>query len=153
MSANTGAEMAIQMPTFTLASLLTKLMKDAGLTQQELAAKAEVHVGTVGKILRGETRDPEMATLSKIAGALGKTPLDLDLMLDTYNNASAGRIVQMPPQPPPAPPESGDRRKREFSDRARDFAKRYDTLTRAQRLALDAVLSSFEEGNDEPTND
>jgi transcriptional regulator with XRE-family HTH domain len=100
MSANTGAEMAIQMPTFTLASLLTKLMKDAGLTQQELAAKAEVHVGTVGKILRGETRDPEMATLSKIAGALGKTPLDLDLMLDTYNNASAGRIVQMPPQPP-----------------------------------------------------
>jgi len=146
--------MAIQMPTWTLANLLTKLMKDAGLTQQELANKAEVHVGTLGKILRGETRDPETATLAKVAGALGKTPLELDLMLDTYNNATSGRVVPMPTPLPaqsagPAP-EGGDRRKREFSDRARDFARRYDRLTRAQRLALDTVLSSFEEMNEDP---
>lgn len=145
------------MPTWTLANLLTKLMKDAGLTQQELAAKAEVHVGTLGKILRGETRDPETATLAKIAGALGKTPLDLDLMLDTFNNATSGRVVPMPapsavPTQPAASPLDGgvDRRRREFSDRARDFARRYDRLTRAQRLALDTVLSSFEEVNDDP---
>lgn len=131
------------MPTWTLASLLSKLCRDAGWTQQELAEKAGVSIGAVGKILRGETKDPESATLEKLAAALGKTTLDLYTMLDAYNNLSP-KLVPMPP-PQVGMPASGDRRKPEFSDRARDFARRYDKLKRAQRLALDAALSAFEE--------
>lgn len=48
----------------------------AGLTQEELAARAEVHRTQVGALLGGKQL-PRLDILVKLAGALGVTPADL----------------------------------------------------------------------------
>lgn len=49
----------------------------ADLGQERLAAKAGVSVGTVSKIERGVSQQPDLATLEAIAGALGVNVHDL----------------------------------------------------------------------------
>jgi transcriptional regulator with XRE-family HTH domain len=133
--------------TWTIGDLISKLMGEVGLNQQQLAEKVGISVNTLGKIIRGDTKEPDKATLDKIAVALGRTTLELWTEVDGLNSRvplSPQNVVQMPQQA-----LMGDRRKSEFSLRARDFARRYDTLSGHQQLALDAVLNSFEQINDE----
>jgi len=133
--------------TWTIGDLISKLMDELELTQQELADQVGISANTLGKIIRGDTKEPDKSTLDKIAAALQRNTPELWTMVDTLN----GRVPLPPPNvvQMPTPHTMGDRRKPEFSLRARDFARRYDTLSGHQQLALDAALSSFEQTNDE----
>lgn len=136
--------------TWTIGDLISKLMAELELTQQELADQVGISANTLGKIIRGDTKEPDKSTLDKIAQALKRSTPELWTMVDTLNGRvplPPQNVVQMP-QPQGA---MGDRRKAEFSLRARDFARRYDTLSGHQQLALDAALSSFEQTNEEKT--
>lgn len=62
-----------------LSYLLVKFRKEAGLTIDELARKSGVPKGTINKIIAGTTRAPQVATLSALATAMGKTLADFDL--------------------------------------------------------------------------
>jgi transcriptional regulator with XRE-family HTH domain len=57
-------------------SRLHTLRRAAGLTQAELAAKADVSTNTIGNAESG-THLPHPTTLSRIAEALGVSPADL----------------------------------------------------------------------------
>jgi len=61
-----------------LSYLLVKFRKEAGLTIDELARKSGVPKGTINKIIAGTTRAPQVATLSALAQAMGKTLADFD---------------------------------------------------------------------------
>ena len=50
---------------------LKAVKKAANLTNDELAAKANVPVGTVNKILSGDTKEPKLPAFMSIASALG----------------------------------------------------------------------------------
>lgn len=50
--------------------------KKKGVTQEEVAARAGIHVSTLGRIERGESNAP-LQTLNKIAQAIGVKPKDL----------------------------------------------------------------------------
>lgn len=50
--------------------------EQAGLTQEELAARAEIHRTQIGALLNGKQL-PRLDTLVKLAGALGIAPADL----------------------------------------------------------------------------
>jgi transcriptional regulator with XRE-family HTH domain len=59
-----------------MARLLTSLAKarvDAGLTIDELSAKAGVSAGTIMRIESGITKRPQLLTLKALADALGVT--------------------------------------------------------------------------------
>lgn len=62
-----------------LSYLLVKFRKEAGLTIDELARKSGVPKGTINKIIAGTTRAPQVATLSSLAQAMGKTLADFDM--------------------------------------------------------------------------
>ena len=49
---------------------IRRVRKKRGLTQEEAAEKAKIHVSTLGRIERGES-NPPIQTISKIAYALG----------------------------------------------------------------------------------
>jgi len=138
--------------TWHIGDLISKLMDELGLTQQQLADQVGISANTLGKIIRGDTKEPDKSTLDKIAAALKRTTPEMWQDVDKMK----GR-VPLPPQnvvPMPTALASGDRRKPEervtFSLRARDFARRYDLLSGHQQLALDAALSSFEQTNKKP---
>lgn len=44
---------------------------DCGFTNEELSAKSGVAVGTINKILSGDTKEPKLPALMSIASALG----------------------------------------------------------------------------------
>lgn len=137
-------ETSIDMPTWTMGSMLNKMMKDAGLNQQQLAEKADVSIGTLGKILREETKEPERPTLVKIASAFGISEVDLQVQLQRWNT-----VIEMPSLVSSSDAVFVDRRRpAEFSELTKEFARRYDRLTRPQRLAIDAVIFAFEESNE-----
>lgn len=50
--------------------------KKKGLSQEETASKASIHVSTFGRIERGEINSP-LQTINKIAQALGVKPSEL----------------------------------------------------------------------------
>ena len=49
---------------------------EKGLTQEEVAARAHIHVSTLGRIERGESNAP-LQTLNKVAQSLRVKPKDL----------------------------------------------------------------------------
>ena len=61
-----------------LGQRIRALRATAGLTQQELGAQADVNYKYIGEIERGK-QNPSLATLDKIASALG---VKLSVMLD-----------------------------------------------------------------------
>jgi DNA-binding XRE family transcriptional regulator len=56
---------------------LKRYRRGAGLTQVELAEKAEVAQSTVTQIERGNITEPRPGTLKALAKVLGITPMDL----------------------------------------------------------------------------
>lgn len=56
-----------------IADKINVLKNKLDITTQELSEKSGVPVGTINKILNGETKNPTMNTLAKIASALGVT--------------------------------------------------------------------------------
>jgi transcriptional regulator with XRE-family HTH domain len=58
--------------------LINKLRKEQGLTSEELAVKAGVPIGTLNKILNGETKNPLYETVVALAHALGHLADDFD---------------------------------------------------------------------------
>lgn len=55
---------------------LAHYREQAGLTQEELAAKAEIHRTQIGQLLNGKQL-PRLDTLVKLAGALNVSPAAL----------------------------------------------------------------------------
>lgn len=55
------------------ADKINALKNKLNITTQELSEKSGVPVGTINKILNGETKNPTMNTLAKIASSLGVT--------------------------------------------------------------------------------
>jgi transcriptional regulator with XRE-family HTH domain len=55
---------------------LSRYREQAGLTQEELAARAEIHRTQIGALLNGKQL-PRLDTLVKLAGALNISPADL----------------------------------------------------------------------------
>ncbi|MGW2254843.1 helix-turn-helix domain-containing protein [Kitasatospora sp. NPDC001660] len=62
--------------TDELGALLRRLRKEAGLTQEQLAEKAEVSVRTIRRLERGGSTDHRLGTVLLIADALGASPED-----------------------------------------------------------------------------
>jgi transcriptional regulator with XRE-family HTH domain len=58
-------------------SRMKALREASGLTQQELAVRAETNVGVIAAIEQGKTPDPRFSTMRDIAKALGVTLNDL----------------------------------------------------------------------------
>lgn len=62
---------------------LKRIRETRGLTGEELADKSGVGIATIRGIEAGLRRNPETATLSKLAAALGTTASDLQCQPDT----------------------------------------------------------------------
>jgi ribosome-binding protein aMBF1 (putative translation factor) len=62
-----------------LALRLREIREQAGLSQESLAAQAQVAVGTVRKIEQGAVIEPGYFTVIGLLNALGVTPEDLQL--------------------------------------------------------------------------
>jgi transcriptional regulator with XRE-family HTH domain len=60
-----------------IADKLKKLRADAGLTQMQLAVKAELSMSVISSIEQGAIPDPRVSTLKALAKALGCTLDDL----------------------------------------------------------------------------
>ena len=58
--------------------LINKLRQEQGMKSEELAAKAGVPIGTLNKILNGETKNPTFETVLALAHALGRLADDFD---------------------------------------------------------------------------
>lgn len=58
--------------------LITQYRRQAGMTIDELAARAQVPKGTLTKIIGGVTKAPTLCNIQAIARALGKTLADFD---------------------------------------------------------------------------
>lgn len=71
-----------------LATVVRRLRTDLGMTQEALAFKAEVTLGTLSRVERGVT-NPAWPTLLKIADALGITPVELITEVEAARNRLA----------------------------------------------------------------
>lgn len=58
--------------------VIQELKKKKGLTIEELSALSGVPIGTLNKILSGQTKDPKLETLKAISRVLGCTLDDFD---------------------------------------------------------------------------
>lgn len=72
---------------------IAEYKKKLGLTTEELSRRSGVPVGTLNKILSGETKDPKLETLKAIARVLGLTLNDFD---DNtyYTNEQTAAVAQ-----------------------------------------------------------
>lgn len=57
---------------------IAEYKKKLGITTEELSLRSGVPVGTLNKILSGDTKDPKLGTLKAIARVLGLTLDDFD---------------------------------------------------------------------------
>jgi len=60
-----------------LAERIRTLREAAGLSQQEVAVKADLSLSLVAKLEQGKKADPRASTLLALAGALAVTPGEL----------------------------------------------------------------------------
>ena len=56
----------------------TEYKKKLGMTSEELSKRSGVPLGTLNKILSGDTKDPKLGTLKAISRVLGCTLDDFD---------------------------------------------------------------------------
>ena len=68
------------------------LKKESGLTTRELAEKSSVPIGTLNKILCGQTKSIKSETLASIASALGKNASDL--LADRGNSFTVKKVIK-----------------------------------------------------------
>ena len=57
---------------------IAEYKKKLGITTEELSNKSGVPIGTLNKILSGDTKDPKLGTLKAISRVLGLTLDDFD---------------------------------------------------------------------------
>lgn len=57
---------------------IAEYKKKLGITSEELSKRSGVPLGTLNKILSGDTKDPKLGTLKAIATVLGCTLDDFD---------------------------------------------------------------------------
>lgn len=57
---------------------IAEYKKKLGITSEELSKRSGVPLGTLNKILSGDTKDPKLSTLKAIARVLGCTLDDFD---------------------------------------------------------------------------
>lgn len=57
---------------------IAEYKKRLGMTSEELSRRSGVPLGTINKILSGDTKDPKLGTLKAIARVLGCTLDDFD---------------------------------------------------------------------------
>jgi transcriptional regulator with XRE-family HTH domain len=72
-----------------MATRLKRLREAAGLTQQELAARAGLSISAVTQTEGGQKKDPRLSTVIALAKVLGVTLDEL-----------AGGLAESPPKPP-----------------------------------------------------
>lgn len=60
---------------------IAEYKKKLGITTEELSKRSGVPLGTLNKILSGDTKDPKLGTLKAIARVLGCTLDDFDDVL------------------------------------------------------------------------
>ena len=68
---------------------LARLRARQGLSQRQLAARADIAVETISDIERGATTMPQLPTIAKLATALGMDFDELYAALSTPEEASA----------------------------------------------------------------
>jgi transcriptional regulator with XRE-family HTH domain len=56
---------------------LKRMRERRFLTREELAEKADTHRDQIGRLERGEVENPRIATIRKLADALGVDPAEL----------------------------------------------------------------------------
>lgn len=65
---------------------IKKIKKEKGLTNQELSNLSGIPIGTLNKILAGQTPDPQFETVKALCRALGISLAELD-DFETQNGA------------------------------------------------------------------
>jgi len=76
-------------------------LKQAGLTQEDLAARSEIHRTQAGKLVNGE-QVPRLDTVVKLAGALGVSVADLTEGMAFQPAAQTGEFLFSTPKHTPA---------------------------------------------------
>ncbi|MEE1782231.1 helix-turn-helix domain-containing protein [Streptomyces sp. SP17BM10] len=92
--------------TDELGALLRRLRKEAGLTQEQLAEKAEVSVRTIRRLERGGSTDHRLGTVLLIADALDASPEDRQRLAAIITDGSERGSVPPPGHQPPLVPRS-----------------------------------------------
>ncbi len=78
-----------------IAKKIGALKNTLDITTQELSEKSGVPVGTLNKILNGETRNPTMKTLDRIAAALGvSTEFFFDRHADQNDDPDEEQLIE-----------------------------------------------------------
>ena len=89
---------SLRAPSARFAANLRRLRDLAGLSQEELAFRADIHRTQVS-LLEGGARMPRVFTLVCLAGALDATPNDLldGIAWEPIVSVSGGLVVTPPP--------------------------------------------------------
>ncbi|GAB2777257.1 hypothetical protein GCM10027199_60400 [Amycolatopsis magusensis] len=108
----------VRFVTGRFSALLRQLRLQAGLTQEQLAERAEVGIRTIRGFETGERANPRVFTVRRLADALGAKPVERDELLAAAVNAEAAETVEAPagpvPRQLPAPPGRFVGRRREL---------------------------------------
>ncbi len=92
-------------PTRCLGVLVRQFRRAAGLSQEELAARATLSARTLSNLERGAIRKPQAETLRLIADALGLAPAERALLDAALRGRSTRRRLRKgAARAPPAPP-------------------------------------------------
>ena len=81
----------------TFALLLRRYRLAAGLSQAELAERANISVGAIGSLEQGIRKSPYPVTLNNIADALGITPDQRATLIRSAKRSREPRLVAEPP--------------------------------------------------------
>ena len=95
-------------PGSRFGGLIQAYRRQAGLTQQELAAKAGLSVGALRDIEQSRRRRPRSSSLAALAGALDLDPEQGASLLTIGREAPASRHPVPPPTTQTADPVQGD---------------------------------------------
>ncbi len=112
---------------------LKGLRDKAGLSQQDLATKADLSVSLVAKLEQGKKADPRASTLLALADALGVKPGALledlfppepaPVVAESKPEAAAGANGEAAAPAPEAEPDRGKGKKKKAKDRSRKKAR------------------------------
>jgi transcriptional regulator with XRE-family HTH domain len=98
--------------------LVNKLKQERGMTSEDLAQLSGVPLGTLNKILNGQTRNPSLETVFALAHALGCSVDDFD-DVDTAKNDNP--LVGLPQE-------------------IQDLISKWDKLSRENRLKITGMI-------------
>src|ERR1700761_7893925 len=103
-------------PGKIISKRIKAMRESAGLSQQEVATRADLSLSLVAKLEQGKKADPRASTLLALAGALGVRPGDLldDLMTPAPEAAPAASKAD----PEPAPVKKKGKKKKAKSKKS-----------------------------------